>query len=258
MPTEQSVFIPGINPNKYFSDTPRGRFGRAAAGFGPDSGLSWFHKAGMHGAGAKGGWGGIYPGLGLGPYGLFDFGSYSIGGGRTLAGTAGALPEGFRAQSAVFGRTAAGLYKGQSIRGGAMLTGRLGGQVFMRGIGPAITGLDVYRGYQEGGIMGGVAGGVKSLAMQYAVGVGLRALGVLGLPVAAVGIAGFGGYHLLKAGRERTKRTKRLEMGQPLMDPFGNAATMRQRSLQALVNSQINGRSAFGSEAQLMHIPVLR
>ena len=250
MPTEASnIYIPGLNPDN-FPNTRIGRFGKGVAGFGPNRGLSWLHKAGMHGAGAKGGWGGVYPGLGLGKEGLLDFASYNAGGGRTLGSMAGNVGGGFRAQARAYGSVA-----GKASRGA------LAGSFAMRAIGPAFTVFDTYQGYKTGGIVGGMKGAAGSLASQYAFGVALRAAGALGTPIAiaaGVAAAGYGSYKLLKAGNARMKRVRNMEMGGPINDPYGNSATMRQRSLQALQGSQLNGRSAFGSEAMLLHVPMFR
>jgi len=253
-----NAFVPGLNPQNFDTSTLYGRFGKGVAGFGPNTGVSWFHRAGMHGAGTRGGWGGIYPGLGLGPGGLLDFSSYSVGSGRTLGSFSNLAGPGFKEQAAHFGKLSASIMRGEMKSASRMA---MGGSLLMRSLAPAFTVMDVYRGYQEGGVSGGVIGGVKSLALQYAVGVGLRTAGILGTPLAVaagVGAAAFGGYKMLEAGEARTRRTHRIEMGKPMMDPFGNAATQRQRSLQLLTNSQINGRSALGTEAALHHISVLR
>lgn len=263
MATEASnIYIPGLNPGNFNTSTRFGRFGKTAAGFGPNRGLSWLHRAGMHGAGKTGGWGGIYPGLGLGEGGLLDFTSYGIGGGRTLGAIGTLTPAG----RGVLGLQAQARQYA-SIAGNIMKTGSwgqraaIGGSIAMKAIGPAMTMMDAYQGYKQGGVMGGVKGAASSLATQYAFGVGLRAAGALATPVligAAIAGAGYGSFKLLQAGNARMKRQRMLEMGSPVVDPFGNGATMRQRSLQALMGSQINGRSAFGSEAQLMHVPVMR
>lgn len=95
-------------------------------------------------------------------------------------------------------------------------------------------------------------------------GVGMKAIGMIGggamaiAPVAAAAAIGYGTYKILEHGNAVVKRTRQLEMGKPIVDPYGMNATMRQRSLRAMQFSQINGRSAFGTEAQLMHIPTMR
>lgn len=50
-------------------------------------------------------------------------------------------------------------------------------------------------------------------------------------------------------GQDVYKRSRRLNMGQPMHDPFGTMATMRQRSAQTLQR----GRAVLGSEARLYH-----
>jgi hypothetical protein len=57
---------------------------------------------------------------------------------------------------------------------------------------------------------------------------------------------------------EYMKKHARLEMATPLIDQFGTVATMRQRSLQAINNSKINGRTALGAEGLLTYSPYAR
>jgi len=49
-----------------------------------------------------------------------------------------------------------------------------------------------------------------------------------------------------------------VQMGTPSVDPFGNNATMRQRSINAIQNSRLNGRTALSNEAALMYSPYMR
>ena len=51
----------------------------------------------------------------------------------------------------------------------------------------------------------------------------------------------------------RNKQVRGLELGAPIQDPFGTISTLRQRSLQAIQNTHVNGRMAFGNEAALLH-----
>ena len=260
MPTEASnIYIPELNPNNFDQNTRMGRFGKGVAGFGPNRGLSGLHRAGM-GVGNR--FFGVYPALGLGPDGLLDFSSYSMGSGRTLGEVgkltaAGRGTMGFRAQASQYGKIASNVMK----RGSAGQRSALGFSAATRMISPALLGYSIYQGYKDGGIGGAAKAGAGHLAVDYAISAGLKAAGALGTPLAiADGVAavGYGSYKLLKAGNARMKRVRNMEMGGPINDPFGNGATMRQRSLQALQGSQLNGRSAFGSEAMLLHVPMFR
>jgi hypothetical protein len=51
----------------------------------------------------------------------------------------------------------------------------------------------------------------------------------------------------------RNKQVRGLELGGPIQDQFGTISTLRQRSLNALQNTHVNGRMAFGQEAALLH-----
>jgi hypothetical protein len=255
MPTETgNIYIPGLNPSN-FPDTKWGRFGRTAAGFGTNRGLLGLHHEGM---GAANKFFGVYPTLGLGPGGLLDFSSYGAGGKQTLSSLSGTIKGGFMAEGRAYAGTAARIMRGQ-VPGASRMA--LGGSLAARSVAPAFFAYGMYQGYREGGVGGAIKGGAESLAWQYAISAGIKAASAIATPLAigaAIAGVGFGSYKLLQAGNARMKRTRRLEMGSPMIDPFGNAATMRQRSLQALMGSQINGRSAFGSEGQLMHVPTLR
>jgi hypothetical protein len=53
--------------------------------------------------------------------------------------------------------------------------------------------------------------------------------------------------------REHAIKHATLEMGAPAQDPFGTISTMRQRSIMAIQNSRVNGRTALGNEAMLLY-----
>jgi len=62
----------------------------------------------------------------------------------------------------------------------------------------------------------------------------------------------YASYKALSVGRDRMKSARRLEMGTPITDPFGNQSTMRQRSMHAIQRSGLSARQALGREASLM------
>lgn len=124
----------------------------------------------------------------------------------------------------------------------------------------AFMGYSAYSGFQEGGVFGAAKNVVRDAAIQgiargafnAVVGAGLAVPTLVG--VAAVGAA-YGGYRLGEAGQHYAKSLRRLEMGTDIVDTFGTISTMRQRSLNAIQNSRVNGRMALGNEASLMHMP---
>lgn len=146
---------------------------------------------------------------------------------------------------------------------------------FWRWAGRAFIGYSIYAGYQEGGIGGAVAGGVSHLASMYLFSAGMKVAGMgasMGAPVAAAAI-GAGGIALgvsMASGQisprdfvrpwvnQYMKKHAQLELATPVVDNFGTVATMRQRSLQAIQNSRINGRTALGNEAALSYQPYFR
>lgn len=152
------------------------------------------------------------------------------------------------------------------------------GPWWSRAIGPAFMAYSAYSGYQEGGVWGATKSVGTDIGTTYLLGRGFSFLGgvaakATGVGVAAAGLAaagigiygaasgqGFGGalgtvYGAISrpAIHDYAKSHARLEMGTPLVDPFGTAATMRQRSLMAIQNSRVNGRTALGNEATLLY-----
>lgn len=135
-------------------------------------------------------------------------------------------------------------------------------------LGPGFLAIGAYSGYQNNGISGAMSSIGTDLAISYGIRAGLQAFGMpllkIGLPM--VGAAGMvAGLDMAIKGEspieyfskpyvnDYMKKRARLEMGAPINDPFGNTATMRQRSLNAIRNSNINGRAALGHEASLMY-----
>lgn len=139
----------------------------------------------------------------------------------------------------------------------------------MRFAGPLMLGHAIYSGYQEGGLSGALMGGAEYAANMYMWGAGLKIAGIglsglgvgLGVGLAgaglagglALGVSGIGPRQMLRPlVREHMERRSRLEMGTPIVDDYGSIATMRQRSIMAIQNSKINGRTALGNEASLL------
>lgn len=149
-----------------------------------------------------------------------------------------------------------------------------------RALGLGFTLYGAYEGYQQGGIGGAVKSVVQSTAESYLMGRALHlgswmlrgTMSKVALPAVAAGLGvaalssvasgqGFGQAFRPLARRalhEHMRKHAKLEMGTPVADDFGTVATMRQRSLQAIQESKINGRSALGNEALLMYQPYFR
>lgn len=137
--------------------------------------------------------------------------------------------------------------------------------------GPAwLVGSAAY-GMSQEGLWGGVKALAGETAWTYGLGVGIKALGSamgsVGTGVAIAGGAaaavGYGmGYRPSDMFRpwvnDYMKRHDRLELATPNLDVFGTVSTMRQRSIQAIQNSKLNGRAALGSEATLTYQPYMR
>jgi hypothetical protein len=127
------------------------------------------------------------------------------------------------------------------------------------GFGLLYTAGMAYSGYQEGGVWGAAKNTAQAGIENALFNVGLRAIGnPVTLGLAATAAIGYGVYRYGKAAGKYGKGIKKVEMGAPFVDTFGTAATIRQRSLSALQNSHVNGRMAMGSEAALMHSPMMR
>lgn len=119
----------------------------------------------------------------------------------------------------------------------------------------AFLGYDAYKGYQEGGLGGAALNVAHGVAEQYAMRAAMSAVAPIALPLTALALTAGGLYankRAIEVGEERYRKHARLEMGTPIVDQFGTAATMRQRSVMALNNSRLNGMTALGNEAALM------
>lgn len=139
-------------------------------------------------------------------------------------------------------------------RGGISAIGKLGFGVLLKAAGPLSLAYEAYSGYKEGGVGGAVNSAATGIGMWGAFEVGMGIItGSAINPLAIAAIGGYGGYKFVDESRKYNKRLKKLEMGAPIVDMFGTIATTRQRSLQALQNTHINGRMALGNEGMLIH-----
>jgi hypothetical protein len=135
-------------------------------------------------------------------------------------------------------------------------TGLLG-----RALGMGFAGYTMYEGYQQGGVWGAAKAGAELAAWSYGIRAGFALLGPIA-PLAIGGAVAYAGVSIRKGiidkVRERNYKMSNLEMSRPVVDQFGTLATMRQRSIMAIQNSKINGRSSLGSEAVLLYRPYHR
>jgi hypothetical protein len=136
-------------------------------------------------------------------------------------------------------------YAGKKVLGFA---GKMAG----RAIFPTWTAYGMYEAYQEEGIGGLVREGAQNALMGAAMKMAPALAGPL-LGLAAVAAIGAGGYAAGNAAREHVRGLRHLELGTPIVDPFGTAATLRQRSLSAMNRTHMNGRMAIGNEGYLLH-----
>lgn len=178
------------------------------------------------------------------------------------------------------------------VRGGAewikfdLGFGKMAGKGAGRLLGPLATlYFGTYQGYKEGGWWGAAKGTFTHLRDSFVFGAAMSGLskvfgpgkywgaGAVGAAQAGLGISTLGWAAGIGSGvgaaspwqaavrplvAGHMKRHAELEMGRPIIDQFGTLATMRQRSLAAIQNSKINGRSAIGNEATLMYQPYFR
>lgn len=140
----------------------------------------------------------------------------------------------------------------------------LAGHGLFRAFGPLMVGSAMYSGYKEGGAFGAAKGAVGELAFWYGTTAAIKTvLPTVGIAAGAAALtAGIGmaatGFNPLKTFsrpyvRDYMKRHAKLELGTPVVDQFGTISTMRRRSIQAIQNSRISGRSALGLEGMLFH-----
>jgi len=205
-------------------------FGFTYRGDTPEGFLGW--KSSIPGRAYRKGYGSHILSRGLSP-----------GGKVPLAVQAGARARGLG--------TMAGVMKRQGWGGVKGLVGHTAGKAIF----PIFTAMSMYAGYQTGGVLGAAQAGAKEALIWG----GMRAVfatvpGAAGFaaPLLAAGALGYGAYAMGEAAQEHRKRLRDVEMGAPIVDPFGTTATLRQRSLSALQNTHINGRMAIGNEGILM------
>lgn len=137
---------------------------------------------------------------------------------------------------------------------------------YLRFLGPAFLAYSAYEGYQQGGVGGAIGSIVSTTIETYAMGVAYSAVGgvtgVLGGMALGAGVAYAAGVRPHMLARpwvdEYAKKNARIEMATPIMDEYGTVATMRQRSMRAIQNSRVNGRTALGNEAALTYTPYWR
>jgi hypothetical protein len=198
----------------------------------------------------------VKQGFGIGHYGLFNRSTYHASSklGRVLEGGMRGLPIYFNVASTVQGYRENGMSGAMTGLGASQVSNYAQGVLWRAGHSAWTAGKGAWSA--EKGVLatlrassGGLGRGLKLGATQTF---------DAAIPAIMATAIVAGTYYTLKAGVARTRRTRAIEIGSPIIDPFGTAATMRQRSLQALSNSQLNGRSAFGTEAQLLHVPMMR
>lgn len=152
--------------------------------------------------------------------------------------------------------------KQASVLGTSKAVAGTAGRTLMKSLGLLSTAYFAYEGYQREGVWGAMKGIGESIAYSTAFNLALGgAIGATSLAFAApvAGLAAVAGatYMLGEAGIAHAKGLRDLEMGggdqmQQTVTSAGTA-TARQRSLQALNNTHINGRMAIGNEAFLLH-----
>jgi hypothetical protein len=147
-------------------------------------------------------------------------------------------------------RAAMARVRGGGIKGLSKIAARAFNPALIAGF----TAFNVYEGYKAGGVIGAAGAAATEAAMWGGFNVAATALGQpLLWTLGGAAAAGYGYYQLGEASKRHEKRLRHLEMGATVTDPFGTAATLRQRSLAALHNTHINGRMAVGNEASLFH-----
>ncbi len=195
--------------------------------------------------------------------------------GHNIAGGIGDMIGGFeRGQAAAMGGKAVGYGGGiwrnpaaamreikytSKMAGGIMRVGEkrtiagMVGKGFGKAIWPALF---LYQAATEGvwsATKDAVVGGAMWGAGKWALG-RIAAGGVVGGLATAGAAAVIGGRAALIAGRNYNREVRQASFGNAFNDVYGNAATLRQASIQAIQGSKINGRSALGMEANLMHL----
>jgi hypothetical protein len=142
-------------------------------------------------------------------------------------------------------------------KGGWKGIAKFGGGMALRGAGILFSASYIAQGFQEGGITGGLSATVESAAMARLWHFGGKALmNPLGIAAMATVGTAVAGYKFLQASQKNLRNLQKLEMvDNQLLGATRNAGayTMRQRSLQALQNTHINGRMSMGNEGFMHH-----
>jgi len=180
--------------------------------------------------------------------------------GKMANGTKGILNRGFlglRDQNLGY-KHRLGYLENKINSGGWKVGAGVVGGTLLKGLGAAFTIGSIYSGFKEGGIGGAINEGAFAVGSNIAFDMAIGALGLenVMLPATVIAAAGYAGYKFGDAAKDYGKSLKRMEMGAPIADMFGTVATTRQRSLQALQNTHINGRMALGNEGMLLHTNV--
>jgi len=105
----------------------------------------------------------------------------------------------------------------------------------------------LYTASKDAVVMGGAWGAGKWTLSRLALGMPIIA------GIAAIAGTAIGARATLIAGQEYNRSMRKVNFGATSTDPFGQMRKARQASLSAIQSSKINGSSALGREAQLLH-----
>ena len=118
-----------------------------------------------------------------------------------------------------------------------------------------------HKGWSEGGVVGAGKGFLKAAAFNVGINLGLRAIGSYPA-LALLATTGAAAYHVAsEVSRDlKTYNNRSLPLMTGDMSAFKtqSAASMRQRSLQAIQRSHLNARSVLGNEAAYQHVSSIR
>lgn len=171
-------------------------------------------------------------------------GLFSAGGWREITHTAKELSPGVAGGMK-------GIYRLGARRSATGMVGKFAGKA----LGPAFF---AYQAATEGvgtavkdTIMFGAAWGAGKWALSR---LGMAAFNPITIGAAVLTAGIIGGRAALMAGRQYNRDIRKVSFGNAASDTYGTIATMRQASVNAIQSSRINGRSALGNEANLMHL----
>lgn len=147
---------------------------------------------------------------------------------------------------------------GAGIGKGSRLSGI--GSLAWRGVAAAWFLGDVAKGYHREGVWGAAKAGIGFAAENYLFG---AVLGSAALPVglAAAGVTGYAALRKFKidTGRQYALNLRRTTFGPgSVEDQYGTVATMRRRSVDALMSSRIGGNMGLGNESLRAYTPYFR